>query len=659
MASVPSIGEVTFEFGQLLRRAIWRPLQWMMGIFHLLPALAAVILFLLLFNVAQLREIYLSYLEDTHVVHIVWAVAGFALISAVLYQSHYLLSTMRIDVIYSNFSNPNTGINLRRLQEAAAFVWSFLPWAGLAAGLIFTKFHLVTIHILHSEVGNRNLGEYTDIDKFIALPAVGPGAIVASVILLGLVVAVLFDLHRKSRLVQGLIILLTPSACAAVFLLLTCSYPTDSTELRAIATVHTAKLLAAILLVTVLYYGIHYLLDTRRINCVYSGFWHRNTGINPRRRQRLATFFWALTPWSVIGLYFAKDFVDPGWLGREFPRIAVLLNGLPATGDWPIISVAIICIVSVGLLVVLAMDASRQMPLTPWIVASAAAIAIFAAAVIPLPRLGFHVIEDFRWVGPLGSLALAYLFILSIFVLLALLSQRSGFPALMLASMAVALSVLFHISIETTAKWSFVACVVFVVLAFVSRLWFVGFVTGLLALLALLTIGHDQRYYPDANETDAGKESPPLITVMSVEERFAQRDRGADGRPPAPGATMKPYPAFIISAEGGGIYAAAAASLFLAKLQDDCPRFTQHVFAISGVSGGAIGATIFKSLSELSPAPSDPEASQAGCPLLKTKRPMTEAVKKIMEQDHFSPVVSVYYSRVSRGDYSQVSRGAY
>ena len=108
MTSAPSIGEVSFEFGQLLRRAIWRPLQWMMGIFHLLPALAAVILFLLLFNIAQFREIYLSYLEYMRVVHIVWAVAGFALISAVLYQSHYLLSTMRIDVIYSNFSNPNT-----------------------------------------------------------------------------------------------------------------------------------------------------------------------------------------------------------------------------------------------------------------------------------------------------------------------------------------------------------------------------------------------------------------------------------------------------------------------------------------------------------------------------------------------------------------------
>jgi hypothetical protein len=634
MASAPSIGEVTFEFGQLLRRVIWRPLQWMMGIFHLLPALAAVILFLLLFNIAQFREIYLSYLEDTRVVHIVWAVVGFALISAVLYQSHYLLSTMRIDVIYSNFSNPNTGINLRRLQEAAAFVWSFLPWVGLAVGFFFLQVHLEVMRkVLHSEVGNQNLGAYAGIDKLMAVPEVGHGVIVASVVLLGLVVAVLFDFHRKSHLVQGFIMLLTPSAAGAVFLLLTGSYPTDSTEWRAVASVHTAKLLAAMLLVTVLYYGIHYLLDTRRINFVYSGFWHRNTGINPRRRQRLATFFWALTPWGAIGLYFAKDLLDPGWLGREFPRIAVLLDGLPATGDWPIISVAIICILSVGLLVVLAMDASRQMLLTPWIVASAAAIAIFAAAVIPLPRLGFDVIGDFRWVGPLGSLALAYLFILSIFVLLALLSQRSGFPALMFASTAVALSVLFHISIETTAKWSFVACVVFVVLALVSRLWFVALVAGVLGALALVTTYREKQHNVDASAL--GDSS---TAVMSLERRFdtwvAQRDRGADGRPPAPGATVKPYPAFIISAEGGGIYAAAAASLFLAKLQDDCPRFTQHVFAISAVSGGAIGATIFKALSQSLPA------SREACHVLESDGQLTKEVTDIMERDHFSPVVS-------------------
>lgn len=59
--------------------------------------------------------------------------------------------------------------------------------------------------------------------------------------------------------------------------------------------------------------------------------------------------------------------------------------------------------------------------------------------------------------------------------------------------------------------------------------------------------------------------------------------------------TGAPYPVFIIAAEGGGIYAAAAASTVLARLQADCPSFAQHVFAVSGVSGGAVGAAIFDS----------------------------------------------------------------
>ena len=48
---------------------------------------------------------------------------------------------------------------------------------------------------------------------------------------------------------------------------------------------------------------------------------------------------------------------------------------------------------------------------------------------------------------------------------------------------------------------------------------------------------------------------------------------------------------------GGGWrhLAAAAASAFLSRLQEICPSFAQHVFAISGVSGGAVGAAIFQS----------------------------------------------------------------
>lgn len=58
----------------------------------------------------------------------------------------------------------------------------------------------------------------------------------------------------------------------------------------------------------------------------------------------------------------------------------------------------------------------------------------------------------------------------------------------------------------------------------------------------------------------------------------------------------KKYPIFIVAARGGGIYAAAQEALFLSRMQDQCPNFAQHVFAISGVSGGSLGAALFNSL---------------------------------------------------------------
>ena len=53
------------------------------------------------------------------------------------------------------------------------------------------------------------------------------------------------------------------------------------------------------------------------------------------------------------------------------------------------------------------------------------------------------------------------------------------------------------------------------------------------------------------------------------------------------------YPVYIVAAQGGGIYAADHVASFLASLHLACPRFTQHLFAISGVSGGSVGASVF------------------------------------------------------------------
>ncbi len=73
----------------------------------------------------------------------------------------------------------------------------------------------------------------------------------------------------------------------------------------------------------------------------------------------------------------------------------------------------------------------------------------------------------------------------------------------------------------------------------------------------------------------------------------------------------EPYPVFIVAAAGGGAFSAHYTATFLARMQDSCPNFAQHVFAISGVSGGSIGASLFAGLAKLKAKNED----YAGCEL--------------------------------------------
>jgi hypothetical protein len=56
------------------------------------------------------------------------------------------------------------------------------------------------------------------------------------------------------------------------------------------------------------------------------------------------------------------------------------------------------------------------------------------------------------------------------------------------------------------------------------------------------------------------------------------------------------HPLYIVATEGGGIRAAYWTAIVLGALQDANPNFAPHLFAISGVSGGSLGATVFDAL---------------------------------------------------------------
>jgi hypothetical protein len=59
---------------------------------------------------------------------------------------------------------------------------------------------------------------------------------------------------------------------------------------------------------------------------------------------------------------------------------------------------------------------------------------------------------------------------------------------------------------------------------------------------------------------------------------------------------LKEYPVYVVSAQGGGIYAAYHSATTLSKLHDTIPNFSDHVFAISGVSGGSLGSSVYSAL---------------------------------------------------------------
>lgn len=96
----------------------------------------------------------------------------------------------------------------------------------------------------------------------------------------------------------------------------------------------------------------------------------------------------------------------------------------------------------------------------------------------------------------------------------------------------------------------------------------------------------------------------------------------------------EPYPVYLIAAEGGGLYAARFAADVLARLQDLCPNFAQHVFAISSVSGGSLGASVFSSLAKKY-APNGPWQ-----PCRLGSHDFEQKVHKILDQDFLAPIVS-------------------
>ena len=101
-----------------------------------------------------------------------------------------------------------------------------------------------------------------------------------------------------------------------------------------------------------------------------------------------------------------------------------------------------------------------------------------------------------------------------------------------------------------------------------------------------------------------------------------------------PGA---PFPLYLVAAEGGGIRAAYWAGNVLAKLQDESGgRFSRHLFAMSGVSGGSVALAGFAAL--VADARTGALA-RSPCARANPAAPYQQCMRHVLRRDFLSPVI--------------------
>jgi hypothetical protein len=100
----------------------------------------------------------------------------------------------------------------------------------------------------------------------------------------------------------------------------------------------------------------------------------------------------------------------------------------------------------------------------------------------------------------------------------------------------------------------------------------------------------------------------------------------------------KRYPVVIVAAEGGGIRAAYWTATLLAAIQEKEPRFARHVYAISGVSGGSVGAVVFDALLAQGPRAGGKLCEAGG----KAEISIERCAAQVLGEDFLSPALAAF-----------------
>jgi hypothetical protein len=293
------------------------------------------------------------------------------------------------------------------------------------------------------------------------------------------------------------------------------------------------------------------------------------------------------------------------------------------------LTVTLLLIASAGALVVLGLHLRRYSAASRHLAFALIACLFLAAAFLPAaigntPTL--YAVTVFRQIGPLAMIVLDVLVLFSFVTALTLLGRGSAFPIIALLVAIAVVSTYIGINLLATAGFVSLVFLAIGVLAALTWKW------RLSTLCFIISFGASLLWNPLAHRPQKASEHQVDGLQASFNEWLKARKTDIDAYR---AGTGRPYPVFIVAAEGGGIYAAAAAAAFLSRLQDACPNFAQHVFAISGVSGGSVGSTVFQSMTQ-GESFKDPLCAAGGNTV---SGPLSRKTAQVIRSDHLSPLL--------------------
>jgi hypothetical protein len=415
-------------------------------------------------------------------------------------------------------------------------------------------------------------------------------------------------------------------------------------------------LLSLALLSGALYYA-NYVFSTARINFLYSTSPILPMDRHMRRLRRFAGLLTASAPWLglVYGLLAAAAQADRhrtelrGALGALMDRIQALEPGLSSIDALPWRLYAAAALVALlGAAVAFMLDRFRHQErfrdfgrvvgisvligvlLVPGILSDVGSPLSDATG---LPTIS--IVPFFRAIGPLAMIALVATSLVALLSVLSLLSAQVGFPLIRFCLVLAVIAVLLRWQANVILWLAIGAFGLVGIWGLFSRHRGLSVLYALLLTIVAGTMAVD-RLKGNSGEIKFGPQPATSAHAALAEsfrswlearktEREAYRQRG------------RRYPVFIISAQGGGIYAAAAAATFLARMQDYCDSFASHVFAISAVSGGAVGAAVFESmLPAVNPTELGCRTTQ-GAP----RGGLGERSSQVILDDHLSPLLGL------------------